>query len=235
MEFRLKFYIKLLIAVGIVFSTFCKKKEDKWKIPTSVKFKMDINRATTLGNNLSFNGGNIVVGEFRFDGKRDQGGDVGFTKTYSGLNIPFTPNNTVSEWNFDIPQGSYSEIKITYNTFGNSGDIQIVVTGNYTNTINSAIYPVIFQIEQNESYSIISNTPSGSSQIVLDKNTEAIASLEMDPVYWFQVVTTTMLDNAILTVMGGNSTILINNVTNSNIYDAVKDRIDDNVTNATFN
>lgn len=230
----LKHCIKLLIGCTLVFSASCKKPEDQWKIPTSLKFKADINRSSCLGGNLSFDGGNLMISEFTFEGTREQGGPVDFTKTYSGLNVPFC-SNPVSEWSFAVPQGTYSEIKIGYKTFGNSGDNHIVVLGTYKNTLNNNTFPVRFEYQDSEVYSIIGNSSYGGPQIVLNKDLQTNAEIIMNPVYWFQVVTTNLMDTASLTNIGGVQTILINKITNSTIYNTVKDRIDDNVTQVDFN
>ncbi|MDP3556236.1 MAG: hypothetical protein Q8T03_02615 [Bacteroidota bacterium] len=197
---------------------------------------MDINRSTGLSGNLIWTSGNIMVANFTFDGKRDQGGDVYFTKTYStGLNIFFDPNNPVSAWAFEIPQGTYTQINVSYKTFGNPGDDHIIVKGTYTNTINSNVYPVQFEFEAEEFYNIVAKTSSGSTQIVLDKDVASTATIKADPVYWFQTVTTSMMDNATFVTISGNPTILITDAANENIYDAVRDRMDDDVTTVIFN
>lgn len=225
----------LIIALFVILSSSC-KKDKKWKIPTDVKFKMDINRSTGLSGNLIWTSGNIMVANFTFDGKRDQGGDVYFTKTYStGLNIFFDPNNPVSAWAFEIPQGTYTQINVSYKTFGNPGDDHIIVKGTYTNTINSNVYPVQFEFEAEEFYNIVAKTSSGSTQIVLDKDVASTATIKADPVYWFQTVTTSMMDNATFVTISGNPTILITDAANENIYDAVRDRMDDDVTTVIFN
>lgn len=230
-------YIKYILALVVIFFVSCKEsKNKKWKIPTDVSFKMDINRSVALGGALSWTNGNIVVGDFTFEGERIQGDDVYFTKTYSsGLKILFDPNTTVSEWDFDIPQGSYTKIKISYKTFGNSGDEHIVLNGTYKNTINNIIYPVRFEFEVEESYEIVAKSSSGSTEIVLNKDVAAFALIKADPVYWFQTVTTNMMDNAALVNIGGNQTIVISKSVNGDIYEAVRDRMDDNVTTVTFN
>lgn len=228
-------YIKLLIVLFVFFSVACNKSK-KWKIPSAVSFKMDINHSATLNGALAWTSGNIMIANFTFDGKRVRGGDVYFTKTYSsGLNIFFDPNNTVSEWNFDIPQGTYTKINISYKTFGNSGDKHIVVKGTYKNTVNNNIYPVQFEFEAEGFYNIVAKTSSGSTQIVLSKDVPSSALIKADPVYWFQQVSTSMMDNATLTIVNGNPTILVNDANNGNIYDAVRDRMDDDVTTVTFN
>lgn len=197
---------------------------------------MDINHSATLGDALAWTSGNIVIGNFTFDGKRRQGGDVYFTKTYpTGLNIFFDPNNNVAEWNFEIPQGIYTKINISYKTYDNSGDKRIVLKGIYKNTVNNINYPVIFEFEAEVSYNIVAKTSSGGTEIVLSKDVAASALIKADPVYWFQTVSTSMMDNASLTIVNGNPTILINDANNGNIFDAVRDRMDDDVTTVIFN
>lgn len=212
------------------------KKDKIWKIPTDVTFKMDINRSPGLSGNLVWTSGSVMIANFTFDGKRDQGGDVYFTKDYSsGLNIFFDPNNPISAWDFDIPQGTYTQINISYKTYGSPGDEHIIVEGSYTNSSNSNIYPVKFEFEAEEFYNVVARTPSGSTQIVLSSDNATTATIKADPVYWFQTVTTSMMDNAALVIVNGNPTILINEDTNEDIYDAVRDRMDDDVTTVTFN
>ncbi len=197
---------------------------------------MDINHSTALGGALAWTSGNIMIANFTFEGKRVQGGDVYFTKTYStGLNIFFDPNNTISEWDFEIPQGTYTKINISYKTYGKSGDKSIVLKGIYKNTTNNIIYPVTFEFEAEEYYTIVAKTSSGSAEIVLSKDVAASALIKADPVYWFQTVSTSMMDNATLTTVNGNPTILISDSNNTNIYDAVRDRMNDDVTTVTFN
>ncbi|MEO6301727.1 MAG: hypothetical protein ABIP51_01015 [Bacteroidia bacterium] len=232
-----KSYIKILLVIIIMCIGFSckKKKEAQWKEPTAVVFNMDINRSSCLGGNLLFNGGNILLDNFSFEGKRDQGGDVYFDKNSGTLYASFDPNATIPEWNFDIPQGSYSQIKISYKTAGSPSDKQIVVLGSYTNTVNNNVYPVRFEFQAPQTFVIFAKTSSGNSQIVLDKNVGSTATIRMDPVYWFQVITTTMMDNASITNLNGVPTILINKNTNNNINAAMQSRVHDDVTQVIFN
>lgn len=225
----------IIIALAIILTVFC-KKEDPWKMPTDVKFKMDITRSAGLSNNLSWTSGNIVLADFTFDGRREQGGDVYFTKTYStGLNVIFDAANPVTAWSFEIPQGNYTRIDISYKTFGNSSDNRIVVEGAYKNSVNNNTYPVRFEFQSDVSYKIVAKTSTGGGQIVLNKDVASVATIKMDPVYWFQTVTKSMLDNAALETINGTPTILINgNKNNKDIYITIMDRIDDDVIKITF-
>jgi len=212
---------------ALLFSSSCKKKEDKWKLPTDVSFRMDINRSTGSGGNLAFTGGTIIIGSFTFDGKRSQADDVYFSNTYSGLNIAFDPNSPVAALDFDIPQGTYTKITVGFQTYGDVGDDHIVVTGTYKNSVNDTTYPIRFEFEAEEFYTVISKDASGNSEIILDESVASAATITLDPVYWFQTISTNSLDNATLVNVSGVPTILITDDYNEDIFDLVVDRVDD--------
>jgi len=222
----------ILTAVFLAFlftSSSCKKKKEKekWKLPTDVSFKMDINRSAGSGGNLAFTGGTIILGSFTFDGKRSQADDVYFSNTYSGLNIAFDPNNPVVALDFDIPQGTYSKITVSFQTDGKVGDDHIVVTGTYTHSVSGVTSPIRFEFEAEEFYTVISKDASGNSEIILDESVASTATITLDPVYWFQTISTNSLDNATLVSVSGVPTILITDANNEDIFDLVVDRVDD--------
>lgn len=219
----------LFFVLSLVFFNSC-KKEAKWKLPTEVKFKMDISRNPSVAGNLNFTGGNIMIENFSFDGEREEGDDVYFNNNYpGGLNINFDPNNPVPAWDFDIPQGTYTRIRILFNTYGEAGDDQIVLTGTYYNATDSVTYPLRLEFEADEFFDVVALS-SGSNIIVLDKDIPKTATIKLDPSYWFQPVTTKEMDNAGLILFNGVETILINDSTNSAIFDLVSDRIEEPTT-----
>ncbi|PCH87273.1 MAG: hypothetical protein COB88_05940 [Flavobacteriales bacterium] len=220
----------MVVFIALLFtSSSCKKKKEreKWKLPTDVSFKMDINRTVTSGGNLAFTGGTIILGSFTFDGKRSQADDVFFVNNYSGLSINFDPNSPVAALDFDIPQGTYSKISVSFQTYGNAGDDHIVVTGTYKNSVTDSIYPLRFEFEAMEFYTVISKDASGSSEIILDESVASTATITLDPVFWFQTISTSALDNATLVNVNGVPTILITDAKNEDIFDLVIDRVDD--------
>ena len=225
------YLILIAIFFALIFtSSSCKKKKEKekWKLPTDVSFKMDINRSATSGGNLAFTGGIIILGNFTFDGQRTQGDDSYFTNSYStGLNIAFDPNNPVTALDFDIPQGTYTKITVSFNTYDNGGDGQIVITGAYINSVTGISNPIRFEFEAIEYYAVIANDASGSSEIILDESIPTSAIITLDPVHWFQVVSVNALDNATLVDVSGIQTILINDANNEDIFDLVVDRVED--------
>lgn len=215
--------IVLLFSTSLLISA-CQK--DKWKQPTQVSFKMDVNSEPGMNGQLTFTGGKIVLREFSFEGERVQGDDVYFEKSFpGGLIITFNPNSGIPELSFDIPQGNYTKIRVEFEAEGNT-DNSIFVEGSYTTT-GGTTYPLRLETEAVELYSIIAKHSSGSNEIVLVKDTPANALIKLDPVHWFGTVSTTLLDNADLINVNGIMTILINDANNGNILDIVLDRVDE--------
>lgn len=223
----------------IVFTLFisftligCKKNE--LKQPTDVSFKMDINRNPSNSGHLIFNSGSILLAAFEIEGTRQEGDPIAFSKSFpQGLSVNFSPTNTISELFFNIPQGVYNDLDISFETFDDNGDITILVEGQYTNQ-SSVTFPLRFEFSSSEYFSINGESSSGSSTIVLNKDTPATTLITFDPIYWFGTISNNMFNNADLVNIGGQMTILINESNNSDIYDIVADRIDE-TTSASFN
>lgn len=216
----------ILTVLSLLVMNACEKDKDKWKEPADVAFKMDVNREEAINGNLKFTGGTIVLREFSFDGKRIQGEDYYFEKSFEGgLTVAFDPNKGIPELDFDIPQGNYTKITIEFEIESN-GNNSIVVEGSYTTT-GGITYPLRLELEEIEIYTVIAKDGSGSSEIVLQKDITTNALIKLDPVYWFGTVSTSMLDNADLVSVGGVMTILINDANNENILDKVEDQIDE--------
>lgn len=215
----------------ILLYSFCfySCKKDKWDEPTNVKFIVDINRTPGLGGKLTFSKGTIVLENFSFDGDRVQGDDVYFSNSYStGLNISFNSNATVGELNYDIPQGTFTRIKIAFSTYGSTNDNHIVIEGIFNSSMGND-YPIRFEFKAKESFSVISQNSSGSSEIILKKDNPMTPKIIFDPVYWFLPVSQNLLNNADIVDIGGIQTILINSSTNTEIFDIVASRIGDEV------
>ncbi|PCJ84230.1 MAG: hypothetical protein COA57_09505 [Flavobacteriales bacterium] len=206
-------------------STSCNENRKKWKQPTDVSFRMDVNRSPASNGNLVFNGGIIVLERFEFDGKREQGEDVYFRNDYDELNISFDSNTSIAELDFDIPQGTYTKIEIEIETDSES-DISILVEGDYTTTTGTT-YPLRLELESVEIYTVVATDAGGSTEIILDTDVPATSVIMLDPAHWFGTVSASMLDDADLTDVDGAQTILINDETNEDIFDEIEDRMDE--------
>ncbi|MFH2142609.1 MAG: hypothetical protein ABIJ97_09320, partial [Bacteroidota bacterium] len=160
---------RVILIVTIYSFCFYSCNKDKWDEPTNVQFIVDIDRAYGLGGKLAFSKGNIVLENFSFDGDRIQGDDVNFTNSYSsGLYVSYDSNVKVGELNFDIPQGTFTRIQIAFSTFGSTNDNHIVMEGTYNEGMGND-YPIRFEFKAKESFSVLSQNSSGSSEFILKK------------------------------------------------------------------
>lgn len=212
-----------LIAITIFGCFFACKK---WKEPTDVDFFVDIEKSAALGGQLTFTGGKINIESFDFDGDREKGDDVLFTKDFNnGLLIPFNESQSVAELEFMIPQGEYKRIDIGFRTFDDNGDVCILVEGTYTYSGGGSI-PFRFEFTDSEQFKIRAENKNGGN-ILLDKDISSSAKIVLDPNYWFQPVPTSYFENADVSNISGTNTILINKDNNDLIYDIVLNRLEE--------
>lgn len=203
----------------------CRKKE--LNEPTHVDITVDINRSLSSEGHLQFNNGYIRLASFSVEGVRQEGPEVELSKEFETGNLHyFSSSNPVSNLELDIPQGNYTDLDISFNTFDDTDDPTIMVKGTYINQ-SSQSFPVQFEFLSSEYFSINSESDDGSSVIELDKDIYSSALITLDPIYWFDLISTSAWDNADLVEINGVMTILINESNNSAIYDNVADRIDE--------
>ncbi len=203
----------------------CKKNE--LKKPTDVSFKMDINRNVSQQGHLVFTEGNIFIQDFSIEGDRKEGESISFSKSFpEGLNINFSPMNSISELAFDIPQGDYNELVVAFSIKYYNGNSNIMVKGAYTNASGDST-PLLYEFKDDDLISIVGEDDEGEASIVLDKDISVNALVQFDPVYWFATVSNSLLDNATLVNLNGTQTILVNSSTNEGIYDLVVDRMEE--------
>lgn len=231
-KMKTSFIIKIIFfaLIGVALSG-CKKSE--LKKPADVSIQMDINRAFNSEENLSFNSGYIRIAEFSVEGTRQEGAPVEMSKSFpGGLLIQFNANLSISELDLEIPQGNYTDLDIEFDTFDDNDEPTIQVSGIYTNS-SSQTFPVLFQFESSETFSINGESENGEAVIILDKNIPSHTLIQFDPQYWFDIVTNSMWNNADMTMVEGTLTIVISDSHNEDIYDIVADRVDE-ATEATF-
>ena len=220
----MKKYVFIITVISIIF-TGCKKNE--LKLPTLVNFRMDINRNPDSQNRLIFNEGFIIIEDFSVEGERKEGESISFSKSFpNGLKIIFSPVTDIPELEFDIPQGDYYELVISFSTKYNNGNSNILVKGTYTNYSGDVI-PLIFEFRDDDDFSIVGEDDDGNASIILDKNIPVNTLIKFDPTYWFAIVSDNLLNNAQLINIDGQETILVNSDTNEDIYDLVVDRMEE--------
>jgi len=209
------------VLVGLLVIVSCNKSE--WKEPTEVTFTVDINKDQTMNGNLSFTGGQVVLREIIFDGNRIQGEDVYFEKEYEGgLNVSLS-SSANSQLVYEIPQGTYTNIRIDFEAEKSDNDL-ITVEGNYINSSSNQL-PVIVELPIIEFYDKVAKNSNGDTEIDLVAGQPSKATIKLDPVFWFENISVNQLDNAQTTMVDGIESILINGSVNEDLLDLINERV----------
>jgi hypothetical protein len=216
------------IFVALVFQlTLFSCKKNELKKPTDVSFKMDINRNTSNQGHLTFSEGTLIIQNFSVKGDRKEGESISFSRSFpQGLIINFNPNHVISELDFDIPQGDYTELEVEFSTKYNNGNSNLTVKGSYTNT-SGVIIPLVYEFNDDDNITIVGEDDEGGSTIILNKKVSVVTLIKFDPIYWFSTVSINLFENANLVNVNGTQTLLINSNTNEDIYDIVVDRMEE--------
>jgi len=191
---------------------------------------MEMNQTAAASGNLTFASGSLTLVDFSIAGTREEGDPISFSKTFgAGLTVPFS-SSTIGDLDYDIPQGVYTSLEIEFNT--SSGSNSLVVLGSYTNS-SAQTFPLRFEFWSSESFAIEGEDGSGTGKISIEKNTNPISAIQLDPNYWFQPISIAALDGASIVNISGTPTLLITENDNESIYDLIADRIDQSL-EATF-
>ena len=160
------------------------------KEPTEVQFvfKMEDSENESLFIEDSF----IKISSFTFDGMRQAGDDVYFKIDYpEGLEIDISNALFIDELRFDIPQGIYDDLEITFTLANDTEDAAFFLNGNYEGEDNQGDDDIEFYYNDNTPYiiNIHAISENGSSQIILDKAMNSEAEIILDPNVIFSTIT----------------------------------------------
>ncbi|MGM0477648.1 MAG: hypothetical protein ACQERC_00365 [Bacteroidota bacterium] len=216
-----KLIYRSFILMGLLLMVSCNKSE--WKEPTEVSFMVDINKESTMDGDLSFTGGQVLLREIIFDGNRIQGEDVYFEKEHEGGLIVSLSSSANSQLVYEIPQGTYTSIRIDLEAEKSDSDL-ITVEGNYVNSSGNQL-PVIIELPAIEFYDKIAKNSNGETEIDLVAGQPAKATIELDPVFWFENISVNQLENAQTTIISGTESIKINGSVNENLLDLINERV----------
>jgi hypothetical protein len=214
---KLSFFILSFLAILIMGG--CQKQQ--LKKPTKASFIFNSNKNETQQDIIHIKQVDYHINEFEIIGFRKKGADIDFVRDIN-LAIDFNDQSVVPSLNFDIPQGDYSQLFFNAKS-SLSSDYNLSVKGQYKLTQGPTV-DVIFEIKKDLAFSFLLN------EIELSKKTPTTFELFYDIKSWFSNLTANDLDNATLITYNnslglGNSTILINDSNNLNLYNNVLDHM----------
>jgi len=104
----------------------------------------------------------------------------------------------------------------------------ILVTGKYT--YNSTTKNIVIVVNDPQTFQVLGNNRNGGAEVTLDKNVVNIGTLQINPSYWFSVITPAMLNGAFIGVIDDKEYIFLSKYVNSQIYAAVFNRMEESTT-----
>ncbi|CAA6828825.1 MAG: Unknown protein [uncultured Aureispira sp.] len=208
----------LKIFCFFMLSIFACSKVNQWKQPTKVCFNITVAEESSMDGALFFKEGYMTVESFKFDGERTEGADVYFTKRYTQeLKTLFGATN-VSDLEFDVPQGVYTEINLELISEVQSKKPNLVVSGFFESKIGK-LYPVRFELTENEHFPVVGeDLVDSDTEVDLIQVTKTKATILLNPANWFRILTKEALEQAEKVPVEGINTILINNTINGQLY-----------------
>jgi hypothetical protein len=209
-------------------------QKDELTLPTKVLFKFGMlssfhddeigNKNIVYSPQFIIDKGHFVFENIEFDGRRDEGKDVFFISNFpAAVEAVLENQETNFEVKFDIPQGVYNKIDISF-YIDNSQQIPIILEGKFkTGVIEKNIR---FEYNHSEKISVrASNKQNPQNSIVLRKDESAIAFVIVDTEFLFRFISISAIMNAESFMINNNEVILINNQYNSELFNQIAGRI----------
>ncbi len=94
-------------------------------------------------------------------------------------------------------------------------------------TTNSRTKNIIIVVNDPLTFQILAMNRSGGQEVILDKRIINIGTLQIDPAYWFSVITHQMMNNAFIGLVDDKEYIFISKYVNSQIYSAIFNRMEE--------
>lgn len=101
----------------------------------------------------------------------------------------------------------------------------IILRGMFT--YNNITKNIVIVVNDPLNFQLLGKSKNGGSEVTLDRNIVNSGNLQLNPSYWFSVITPGMLDSAFIGLIEGEEYILLSKYVNSNIYGAVFNRMEE--------
>jgi len=212
--------------IPILFLVACTKK-DSLKKPVSLDFKIDIDRSYNGPGDLVFQKGGIVLAAVAIKGKRSEGDDIDFYRSFdTPIYIDFDSVETNTQLHFDLPQGNYTELTVTCFSAATTSTNNLTVEGLFTPPdAGASTRTVLFEVDLPATFALETEALNSES-LAFKSEQPKIATIKLYPLKWFRPVLAQSLNNAQTRTIDNKTTIPINKSENLSIFNVVINRID---------
>lgn len=211
----------LFISSILVVSVSCTKRQ--LKKPVEVNFALTINKSFADEQAIKMTQGEIYLSEFNVSGTRLKGEAIDFTRDFeTPFFVSLTNSGEEDELNFDIPQGEYEELTISFETPDDS-DLPVMILEGIYKPLSGPVKSVILEVSGKSKFSMQAEDVNSAAAIELDKKEAKKITIELDPIHWFSEVPVSMLETA--DTFDGD--IIISATKNTGIYEIITDHMDE--------
>jgi hypothetical protein len=228
-----------LLSCSILIMHSCIK--DEFTRPVRVAFSVRIDEQYKSDDTLSFESGEIILKNIRFDGKREAGGDYSFS-TESGKKfgpqvfyIESGSPQTIAD--FDMPQGIYTSMRWRFELsnglerleYDDDNDTPgLILKGSYINPEGETV-SIRIEIDPYELFECISLTGTGKTSIDIISGKEYNAKLCFDPYFAFRAISAKTLEDADYSDDESPPLLLISSDSNEELYEMILFRLQQSV------
>ncbi|MDG2332254.1 MAG: hypothetical protein P8M05_11740 [Flavobacteriales bacterium] len=197
------FYLAIVLSVLL---TGCSRK---WKQPTHCDFNLSFDTETSSGVN-EINSSTFYVSTLSFEGVREEAGNIDISKTLDKqLN-----GNAIELIEFDIPQGTYTDLNTEIVLSRNSGAAHTARINGKHYFSGGSFNNFIIEIDSDILLLADNFDADGASTILLSKKVDRTANIELD--------VTALLDGipeaSWIDAVTGPGTIVIDSDSNQSLY-----------------
>jgi len=179
---------------------------------------------------FSIGEGQLAIENIEFDGRRQHGAQqVYFISNFpTSFIVNLTPQHSTTDISFDIPQGNYNMIEITFH-LGDDLLPSLVMEGSFQRGNHEPV-PVRFEYNYREQIPVKAKQGGGQPTFVFEKDEVSRAMVQVDTESLLRLVNFGMLIHAEIAYIDGTEVLLINENTNHAIFNSISARLSNALT-----
>ena len=104
----------------------------------------------------------------------------------------------------------------------------IILRGKFTHNNNTK--HIVIVVNDPLTFQILGKNRNGGSETILDRNIINTGNLQINPSYWFSVITPQLLNSAFIGLIDGEEYIFLSKYVNSQIYGTIFNRMEESTT-----
>ncbi len=210
----------------LMLGIFACNKVNQWKQPLELCFAIELEPSTAGTTNSFFieiESVQLALQSFNFDANRAEGADVYFTKQYAANASVLFDATCQTNLQFEIPQGTYSNIGLSLSSKQDQGP-GIIVSAKFNN--NNQSIPVLLELSKLDDIQLFGVDQQGNqTDLNLDNLERVEATIQIAVSEWFDGVTISMLEEAVQLDVNAQPSIYISSVSQEDIYNQILENL----------